>query len=224
MINKKNVLVVTAHPDDEALGCGGSIAYFSSLGYKIYLLVLSDGVSSRESSDNGVKELRKIALHKSGEILGIDKIYQEDFPDNSMDSVPLLSIVNRIERIIDVVKPIVVFTHHLGDMNIDHKLTHQAVMTACRPVPELSVKEIYTFEVVSSTDWGFDDSVFSPNMYIDISSYLNLKIKALEIYDSEMRSSPHSRSIEHCKALAVHRGHSVGLSAAEAFMVVRILH
>ena len=100
------------------------------------------------------------------EILGIDEIFLEDFPDNTMDSVPLISIINKIESVVNSVKPSVVFTHHSGDMNIDHQLTHKAVMTACRPTPELSVKEIYTFEVISSTDWGFDDNKFTPNFFV----------------------------------------------------------
>jgi len=223
MMKNKSVLVIVAHPDDEVLGCGGTIAYFSSLEYSVNLLVMSDGVSSRTNSNNEAKELRKKALNKSGEILGIDEIFLEDFPDNTMDSVPLISIINKIESVVNSVKPSVVFTHHSGDMNIDHQLTHKAVMTACRPTPELSVKEIYTFEVISSTDWGFDDNKFTPNFFVDISSYLDLKMKALEVYGIEMRDSPHSRSKDHCRSLAIHRGHSVGLNAAEAFMAIRIL-
>lgn len=221
---QKTVLVIVSHPDDEAIGCGGTIAYFSDIGYKVSLLVLSNGIDSRDEVADNDGVSRNTAMSKSAKILGISKIYCEDFPDNSMDSVPMLSIVKSIERVVEQEKPDIVLTHHYGDLNIDHKITHKAVVTACRPIPEHSVKEMYAFEVVSSTEWGLPSNSFAPNMYVDISQYLELKLKALNAYDMEMRPSPHSRSIEHCKALSVSRGHSVGLGAAEAFSVIRVLY
>lgn len=115
-------------------------------------------------------------------------------------------------------------THHFGDLNIDHRLTHQAVMTVCWPQPKTSIREIYTFEVMSSTEWATPAvNPFLPNYYVDITAYLDTKIKSLQYYESGMRPAPHSRSVENIAALAKHRGHSVGVNAAEAFMAVRVV-
>lgn len=141
-----------------------------------------------------------------------------------MDSVPLLEIVQKLEPIIREVQPSVVYTHHHGDLNIDHRLTHAAVMTACRPVPGSSVREIYGFEVLSSTEWATQKSLsFLPDYFVDITHQLRIKLDALGVYAEEMRNPPHSRSMAHAEVLAHHRGYSVGVDAAEAFEVYRII-
>ena len=141
-----------------------------------------------------------------------------------MDSVPLLEIVQKLEPILAEIQPSVVYTHHHGDLNIDHRLTHAAVMTACRPVPGSSVREIYGFEVLSSTEWGKQrSSPFLPDYFVDITQQLRTKLDALEAYAEEMRKPPHSRSMDHAEVLAHHRGYSIGVDAAEAFEVYRII-
>lgn len=141
-----------------------------------------------------------------------------------MDSVPLLEIVQKLEPIIEEIRPTVICTHHHGDLNIDHRLTHAAVMTACRPIPGSFVREIYGFEVLSSTEWATTrESPFLPNYFVDISQQLQTKLKALEAYAEEMREVPHSRSIQHAEVLARHRGFGIGVDAAEAFEVYRII-
>jgi LmbE family N-acetylglucosaminyl deacetylase len=142
-----------------------------------------------------------------------------------MDSVPLLDIVQDLEPLIQRIAPRLVYTHHHGDLNIDHQMTQRAVMTACRPQPGRSVKEIYGFEVLSSTEWALPQHApFLPNFFIDISTHLPSKLQALAAYGEEMQLAPHSRSLEHIEFLARHRGHSMGLKAAEAFVVYRIIH
>ena len=137
--------------------------------------------------------------------------------------MPLLQVVHKIEPVIRRIEPDIVYTHHIDDLNIDHRIAHQATMTVCRPLPGQSVREVLTFEVVSSTEWNSPFlHPFVPQMFIDITDHLDTKMKALEAYDLEMREAPHSRSIEHIRSLAIHRGHSAGVGAAEAFMVMRI--
>lgn len=220
----KVVLIVAAHPDDEVLGCGGTIAWHVSQGDLVNVVFMTDGVSSRQSSSSADADLRKKMSYKAIEFLGIKNNYSFSYPDNSMDSVPLLSIVQSLEKIILSVKPDIIYTHHIGDLNIDHKITSEAVLIACRPIPSNKVLAIYGFEIVSSTEWQFDPQrTFIPNMFVNISDFIDKKISALSYYKHEMRSYPHSRSLEHIKSLAIHRGNSVGMFMAEAFSIYRIL-
>lgn len=218
------ILVVAAHADDEAIGCGGTIARHVAAGDDVTLMLMTDGVSSRGdwSDDDVIK--RKSACRDSCAILGVTRHILESFPDNAMDSVPLLDVAKAIGRVVDAVRPRVVYTHYLGDLNVDHGVTSRAVMTACRPQPGMSVCEVYGFEVLSSTEWAHDPRLgFSPNMFVDVGHFMSKKFAALEAYRLEMRSPPHSRSMEHVESLARHRGYTVGVSAAEAFMTYRII-
>jgi LmbE family N-acetylglucosaminyl deacetylase len=220
----KTVLVVAAHADDEALGCGGTIVRHVEEGDVVHLVFMADGVYSRKEASK--QDLtRRIAAAKSAQsILGVSSTQSLDLPDNEMDSVPLLKIVQKLELILKEIQPSVVYMHHHGDLNIDHRLTHAAVMTACRPTPNSSVREIYGFEVLSSTEWATRQvSPFLPNYFVDITRQLRTKLDALEAYAEEMRASPHSRSMAHVEALAHHRGYSIGVDAAEAFEVYRII-
>jgi LmbE family N-acetylglucosaminyl deacetylase len=220
----KTVLVVAAHADDEALGCGGTIARHVSEGDAVYAVFLADGVTSRPDATREELEQRNSAAAKAHEILGIKKAYMLGFPDNRMDSIPLLDIVQKLEGVLDEVKPQVIYTHHCGDLNVDHRITHQAVLTACRPVPGASVKEIYAFEVLSATEWNSPGlNPFIPNVFIDISAYLEIKMKALAAYGLEMRDEPHARSLTNAKRLAELRGNCVGVVVAEGLSLVRLI-
>jgi LmbE family N-acetylglucosaminyl deacetylase len=218
------VLVVAAHTDDEALGCGGTIARHVAEGDNVYSVFMADGVSSRTSTDQANFERRMQSAENAKVILGVKENFYLDLPDNRMDSLPLIDIVQKLECIIDRLKPDIVYTHHQGDLNIDHRITNQAVMTACRPQPGSSVREIYAFEVMSSTEWGTPTAApFLPNYFVDISKHLNVKNDALAAYHLEMRRAPHSRSMEHLTSLAIHRGQTVGVLAAEAFVSLRVI-
>ena len=220
----KSILVIAAHADDEALGCGGMIARHVAEGDNVSLILMADGVHSRPGASRVDLDRRVAAAEKAHSILGIKIVHMLGFPDNRMDSVPLLEIVQVLEPLIKSIAPSIVYSHYHGDLNIDHRRTYEAVMTACRPQPGSSVKEIYGFEVLSSTEWGLQPSgSFSPSLYVDISDLLAIKIRALEAYSEEMRQVPHTRSIDHAKYLAWHRGYSVGVAAAEAFVVYRII-
>ena len=220
----KTILVVAAHADDEVLGCGGTIARHVSEGDRVYVAFMADGVGARVTNVSNELRCRNQARDKALRILGVMQHQALDFPDNSMDSVPLIDVVQALEPIIDQVQPERIYTHHHGDLNVDHRVTHQAVMTACRPMPGISVREILTFEVMSSTEWATPSvAPFMPNFFVDISGYMSKKLEALAAYEMEMRLLPHSRSVGHIESLARHRGNCVGLEAAEAFEVVRAL-
>lgn len=217
------VLIVAAHPDDEVLGCGGTIARHVAEGDVVCVVFMADGVGARGLDLKQIK-YRNQARDRALKALGVTSWFALDFPDNRMDTVPLLDVVQALERIIDEQKPNRVYTHHYGDLNVDHRITCEAVITACRPVPGATVREILTFEVTSSTEWrSMPCSQFRPNLYIDISDFIEEKVQALGYYDLEMRPPPHSRSIEHSKAVAFHRGSCIGVLAAEAFEIIRFL-
>jgi LmbE family N-acetylglucosaminyl deacetylase len=218
----KTVLVVAAHPDDEVLGCGGTIARHAAQGDTVYAIFLADGISSRSTRDDINIAQRKMAAEKAKEILGIEKNFYLELPDNRMDSIPLIDVIQKIESLIQITQPNIIYTHYHNDLNIDHRITHQAVMTSCRPIPGTSVEAIYTFEVMSSTDWQTPSKEsFTPNHFVEIGDYLQIKEKALNAYQFEMRNKPHSRSFEHLRYLAYHRGFTVGMEAAEAFQTIR---
>jgi N-acetylglucosamine malate deacetylase 1 len=217
----KTILVIAAHSDDEALGCSGVIARHVAEGDNVHLLFMTDGVSSRPGRRDDKKRLT--AAQESADILGVSSVQQFDFPDNEMDAVALLDVVKAIEEVIDKLRPGIIYTHHIGDLNVDHKVTHKAVITVCRPQPDFCVKEVYTFEVLSSTEWSAPGvEVFSPNVFIDITDYIDIKKQVLEVYSEEMRQPPHSRSINNALRLNALRGNSVGIDYAEAFELVRM--
>lgn len=218
------ILVVAAHTDDEALGCGGTIARHVAEGDMVYAIFISDGVTSRVNAEQPDHTRREEAAEKARKILGIQKNFYLALPDNRLDTIPLIEIIQRIEPIINELKPNIIYTHHHGDLNIDHRITHEAVMTACRPIPGHSVREIFAFEVMSSTEWSTPHKEpFTPNHFVNISPYLETKIDAIHAYSHEMRNPPHSRSLEHLECLAKHRGFTAGFDAAEAFATVRVL-
>lgn len=220
----KTVLVVAAHADDEALGCGGTIARHATYGDQVHVVFVADGVTSRLNAGGDELARRQQATERARDILGIRSTTFLGLPDNRLDSLPLLDIVQPLEAIVARLAPELVYTHHYGDLNVDHRQTHQAVMTACRPLPGATVREILTFEVMSSTEWnGVGLAPFLPNLFVDIGAQLDAKMRALEAYGLEMRAPPHSRSLMHARCLAQHHGGCVGVDAAEAFMVMRAI-
>ncbi len=216
---KNKILVIAAHPDDETIGCGGAIIKHIRNGDSVSVLTISDGETSRDVND---KKQRNSNFIKAMESLGVKNFDNLDYPDQRLDVVSLLDIIQNIEKKISEIQPNILYTHHYSDLNIDHQITHKAVMTAARPLPNSSIKEILCFEIVSSTEWSVDD-VFMPNYFIDIESELDEKIKACNCYVDEMNIPPHARSIESIINLAKYRGAQVGIHAAEAFQAQRII-
>ncbi len=222
------VLVLAAHPDDEVLGCGATIAKHAKEGDEVHVVILAEGVTSRGDERDRTRHLEQLSslsrdVHRASELLSACSLTLHDFPDNRMDSPDLLDIVKAVERYIARLQPGVVYTHHAGDVNIDHRRIHEAVVAACRPQPMHPVKTLLFFEIASSTEWQTPGSqpTFVPNWFVDVSDTLELKLQALEIYSSEMRDWPHARSIKALEHLSRWRGASIGVDAAEAFLLGR---
>tara|TARA_A100001015_G_scaffold133674_1_gene148328 strand:- start:3953 stop:4645 length:693 start_codon:yes stop_codon:yes gene_type:complete len=223
---KKSILVVAAHPDDEVLGCGGTLAKYANDGAIIHVAFLADGVFSRDDSKKDLLKkltIRQTAAKKACEILGVKSVSFNDFPDNKMDTIPLLDVAKIVEDLVTKHQPEIIFTHHPGDVNVDHQIVNQSVITACRPKPGHPVRTILNFEVLSSTEWQFSPNEihFQPNWFEDISGTLKLKIKAMEVYVDELCDWPHPRSLEAIEYLSRWRGLTVGVKAAEAFVLAR---
>lgn len=223
-----SVLVLAAHPDDEVLGCGGTIAKLADAGARVHIAFFADGVYSRQADPLAQQaELlaRRTAAQKACSILGTQSVSFGDFPDNQMDTVPLLDIVQAVEKLVEIHCPDTLFTHHAGDVNIDHRRLHEAVVAACRPQQGHPIQTLLCFEVASSTEWQLPGSgpVFAPNWFVDISATLACKLAALEVYAAELRAWPHPRSLQGVEHLARWRGATVGVDAAEAFILGRQL-
>ena len=223
-MSNKNILIVAAHPDDEILGSGGTVARLIKEGYEAYTVILGEGITSRDGRKESLEEIKELKKEasKANKILGVNEVYTYDFPDNSFDTVPLIDIVKTIEKIKNKIKPQIIFTHYEKDLNIDHRITYSAVLTAARPLPGESVKEIYSFEVLSSTEWNYPLTFF-PDTFFDVTKTIELKIKAMEEYKSEIRSFPHPRSSKGIKLNASCHGMKVGIEYGEAFKTVRII-
>ena len=225
-----SVLVIAAHPDDEVLGCGGTIARHADAGDQVQVLIVAEGATSRQQQRDRVQATGELsalaqAAQKAGAILGAKGVELLDLPDNRLDSLDRLDLIKQIEERIERHQPQMVYVHHAGDVNVDHRRLHEAVVTACRPTPGQPVKRLLSFEVASSTEWQPPGSGpgFQPNWFIDITSQWLRKREALEAYASEMRPWPHARSIQAVEHLARWRGAQVGVEAAEAFCLLRQL-
>ena len=221
----KQVLVVSAHPDDETYGVGGTILKHVNAGDKVTILILTDGVTARHNE----VEQQKIAAQKAGERLGVTDVRFGGLPDQQLDGLPLIEVIKPIHALVRELRPEIVYTHHRGDANQDHRTIFEATLVAVRPFDGNPVRQLYSYEVASSTEWGppFPEWAFMPNVYIDISGCLEQKLFAVEAYrdthQNEVRPYPHPRSPEAVRIYAQQRGVTVGMHAAEAFVLVRQL-
>jgi LmbE family N-acetylglucosaminyl deacetylase len=230
------ILIIVAHPDDEILGMGGTILNHTKKGDDVTIVYLTTGIASRRSSNYNNSPSYKLSKNESikikkqilelqndaknsSKILGVKKTIFFDYPDNELDTVPLLKIIKTIEEIVSSIMPDRIYTSHFADLNVDHRTVFEAILTACRPTG-LPVKEIICFEILSSTEWTFSYD-FKPNYFINIEKELASKIKAMKIYKNEIRKFPHPRSIENIKISAKRWGTVCGFNAAEAFQIIR---
>lgn len=225
-MNKK-ILLVVAHPDDEVLGCGATVSRLSKDNYDIYTLILGEGITSRDLSRNKLLREKEILIlkediEKANNILGVKKVFTYDYPDNRFDSVNLLDITKTVEKIKNEINPEIIFTHYEKDLNIDHQITYKAVITATRPLKDNNVKKIYSFEILSSTEWNFPLS-FYPDTFFDVSETIEIKKEAMLQYSTEIREYPHPRSIEGIELNAKYWGMRTGKDYVEAFKTIRCL-
>lgn len=215
----KTVLVVAAHTDDEVLGVGGTIARYASQGDTVYVCSLCNRATKHKYDREVIESLKEMAL-KAAAILGIRETFFCGLPDERLD---LVEAVDQIEKYIAQVKPDIIYTHHRGDTNQDHLTAFRATMIAARTTNKHRVSKILCYEVPSSTEQGppFEEYAFIPNVFVDISDTLQLKLEAMQAYEGEIRHYPHPRSLKALIALAETRGVQAGLEAAEAFVLVR---
>lgn len=224
----KKILVVAAHPDDEVLGMGGTIAKLTRAGNEVYVLIVTDGSSSQYRDSD---ELYRIIEDKKEEtlacakILGVKEVMYGEQPDMKLDTIPHININHVIERAVNNVQPDIVYTHFWGDVNNDHQQVYKSTLVAVRPVLGQVVKELYCYRVPSSTEWTpcKVDTMFMPNVFVDIANEANQKYSAFAEYSTELRDYPHPRSVQHLKELDIARGLEVGQGPTETFVLLRKL-
>jgi len=231
-LKNKKIMIVVAHPDDELLGLGATMnRLIDECNVKTHVVILGEGITSRadqRSPDKWKEELdiHRKNIHKAQAAIGYHTVSIYDLPDNRFDAVDLLDIIKIIEKEKNEFKPEVIFTHHGGDLNIDHRRTFEAVITACRPMEHEHVKTIITFETPSGTEWqaSNDPRPFLPNLFFEVSEKnIASKIKGMESYEFEKRSYPHPRSPEALKIQAQRWGIANGKNYAEAFTLIRMI-
>ncbi len=210
------VLIIAAHPDDEVIGCGGTIARHSALGDDVYVLIVSEGVSAQYQDKARFLKLRREACLKASECLGVKKVFFKDFPDAKLDSISQIEINKAIEEIIEKVKPQRIYTHHWSDLHKDHVKVHECSVVAARK----RIKEIFCYEILGNMNKRGKD-VFLPNYYVDIENYIKKKLNALSFYETEIKKFPEPFSKEAIETLAKYRGIESGLNSAEAFVCVK---
>lgn len=225
----QKLLVIAAHPDDEVLGCGATMALRRSQGWETHVLIAATGITGRASleqasaDDPAIGKLRQ-EMEAAHALLGVTSAKALDFPDNRLDTVSRMDLAHAFKETIEQVRPGVIMTHHPGDYNWDHTRVFDAVMMAARSSPgEFAPSEICAFEVASSTEraWQSGGRVFQPNFYVDVEATIEVKKRALAAYATEVREYPHPRSPEGIEILAAKRGSDVGRRFCEAFELIR---
>ena len=215
------VLVIATHPDDEVLGCGGVIARHVAQGDSVHVLVVTRGIPEIFPPE-AVEETRE-ELRAAHDLLGVSDTAFLDFPAPRLDMVAGCELADAIGEVIRAQEPSTVYLPHRGDLHADHQAVYQATLVAARPVADCPVRRLLCYETLSETDWGppSGDQAFVPTVFVDITDYLAKKLDAMACYRGQLRPPPHPRSLEAIEALARLRGATVGLAAAEAFVLVR---
>jgi LmbE family N-acetylglucosaminyl deacetylase len=215
------VLVVAAHPDDELLGPGGTLAKHAAAGDDVHAAILADGATSRYA-DTMVDVLADHARN-AAKVLGLSSVTLQSLPDQRLDAMPLVEVTRVVEAIVDEVGSHIVYTHFPGDVNADHGVIARATWVACRPYVAPRLTRFAVYETPSSTEWAWplDDGTFRPGLFVDISETLDLKLAAMQCYKSELRDYPHPRSLRALSERAAYWGSRVGRRAVEAFQVLR---
>lgn len=220
------ILVIAAHPDDEVYGMGGTIAKLSTNGCEVHVLIVTDGSTTQYKNSKNLMEIindKREETQIANNILGVRKIHFGELPDMKLDNTAHIEVNSVIEKTIREVKPEIVYTHFYGDVNLDHQCVYKSTLVAVRPIPGQLVKELYCYRVPSSTEWSpqIPLSIFSPNVFVDISDYDYKKYEAIKAYKTEIRDFPHPRSVEYVKRCDCATGLKCGINSAEEFMLLR---
>lgn len=222
----KKVLIIAAHPDDEVLGMGGTIAKLTKEGNEVYVLIVTDGSSSQYKDCNNLSEIianKKYETQNCSKILGVREVLYGNLPDMKLDTIPHIEINKVIENVINKIHPEIVYTHFWGDVNMDHQCVYKSTLVAVRPVMGQVVKELYCYRVPSSTEWTpcKADTMYMPNVFVDIEKESEIKYEAFSKYTTELREYPHPRSIRYLRESDKTVGLRVGLFCAEEFVLLR---
>jgi len=214
-MSNKTILVVAAHPDDEVIGVGGTIAAHAAEGDRVFIAILADGATVQFPGEPDKVSLKQEQARKVAGILGAKEVFFGMFPDQRLATLPLLEINRFLEEIAGRIKPEIVYTQHFADLNADHRIAYEAAMVAMRPFGLPSLEQLLCYPVDTLTHAGYGSANF--NVYSDISSTLELKLEAMQVYETELRAYPHPRSLEALRYSAQRNGAIVGLEAAEVF-------
>jgi LmbE family N-acetylglucosaminyl deacetylase len=217
------ILVVAAHPDDEVIGAGGTIARHVAHGDEVYWCVVTQAHSPRWPEDTQAEARRQV--YEVQQALGIKEVFLCGFPTVELNTVPYIDLCSALQRVVDRVRPEVVYTTPRDDINQDHRIVYEATLVASRPLPESPIRRLLCYEIGTTSRFGLPagSTGFIPNVFVDIAPYLNIKLDAMSRYQAELREYPHPRSLEGLRLLAKERGLSVGLEAAECFQLIREL-
>ena len=218
-----NVLIFAPHPDDEVLGCGGTIAKYTANGDVVYVAIITKGCEPLFSTEQ-VVDVKNECL-RADKFLGVKGTIFMDFPAAMIENVPRYKFNEAFIQLVQKIKPDVVYIPHRGDMQLDHKMVVDAAMVALRPKYQHVVKKIYAYETLSETGWDVPNvtNEFIPNVYNDISKFMDKKIEAMQMFKTQLSAYPAARSLKAVEALAMYRGATVNMNAAEAFSLVREL-
>ena len=217
------ILVISAHPDDETIGAGGTILKHVDQGDSVYWCVVTQGYSppwTEETLKKAKEQIKKVQ-----KAYGIKEVFRCGFPTVKLNTVPYIELSSSLQKVVDQVKPEIVYVTPRSDINLDHRIVYECVLVACRPLPGSSVRRILSYEICATTSFGLPAGIngFNPTVFIDISKYLNEKLEIMKLYETELCPYPHPRSLEGIKLFAEERGLSVGLKAAERFELIREL-
>ena len=220
-MDRSRVVVIAAHPDDELLGAGGTLARHVRAGDEVHAIVVADGAGSRYPAEL-VSSLEKQA-RRAGEVIGFTSLQFLQLPDQRLDTIPLIELTQRLEGVLDEIGPDTVYTHFPEDVNTDHGLVARGAWTACRPYARPRVRKFAVFETPSSTEWAWSmpGTDFRPSLFVDVTDTLETKIAAMECYETELRDYPHPRSSRALRERAAYWGSHIGRLAAEPFIVLR---
>lgn len=220
-MSSRRILVIAPHPDDEVLGCGGTVRKHVSRGDEVFLCIGTKAYTP-DWSEDFIKE-RVHEIERANKILGIKKTFFLDFPSVKIDTIPQKEVNDALSKVVKEVKPEILYIPHGGDLNQDHRLLFAAALVAARPFPNAPVKQIFSYEALSETEWGNELTPFVPNAFVDITNEIEVKKEAMNAYKSELKEFPHPRSLKAIEVLAQKRGSEAGMEYAEAFMIVRHL-
>jgi len=211
------VLVIAPHPDDEVIGAGGTVARHVADGDGVSLCIVTQGYSPPWPKD--IVETARRQVEAARKVLGIKQTFSLGFPTVKLNTVPNTELTNALQKVVDQTTPEVVYTSSASDVNQDHRIVFEATLVACRPLPGSTVRRLLSYEVGPAARYGH--APFAPNVFVDISAFLDKKLEAMRCYGTELRVPPHPRSLAGIELIARERGLSVGLQAAECFQLVR---